>query len=209
MDSQIAIYSTDAVFARMIELEFLMLGRSVYRAEQTGERDIFAEIVILDLDSAAPPPADSYRRMIGFTQSSALLNDDARRSCSMILHRPFEMRLLRREVLSGIDGTLRQSVSESPATSRRETVRLRLEEEKALLHLNATPIHLSRKEADVMGLLLANRGETVSKVSILDVIGESDANKAEVYICFLRRKLEAACGTRVIATVRGKGYKLL
>ena len=33
-------------------------------------------------------------------------------------------------------------------------------------------------------------------------------NKLEVYICFLRRKIERPTGLHLITTVRGKGYRL-
>jgi len=49
-------------------------------------------------------------------------------------------------------------------------------------------------------------GEPVSRERIAEGIGESSANKVDVYICYLRRKLEQVTGLRVIRTVRGKGY---
>lgn len=59
-----------------------------------------------------------------------------------------------------------------------------------------------------MQCLLEHRGESVSRDEISTVIGESSANKTEVYICFLRRKLEETFGDRIIKTVRGKGYTI-
>ena len=202
MNYQIAIYSSDAVFARMLEIEFLMLGKQVLCAAQPDPQD-FSDVVLLDLDGTPPPPPNCYRRIIGFTRNSAMLTDDARRLCSMILHRPFEVRLLRREIM--------EEGGELPPTAPAEQggeIRLHMDPEKAVLFAAGKEITLSPKEAEVMRLLLDRRGEAVSREEISAVIGESAANKADVYICFLRRKLEESTDKRMITTVRGQGYRL-
>lgn len=199
MEYQIVIYSADTVFARMLELEFSMREMSVLTVRQPRE-DLFSEVAILDLDSSAAPAPASYRRMIGFTRGAALAEDDARRQCSMILHRPFEMRLLRREVLGGI-GTGQPSREAEP-----RSVELTLDAEHDGLCVNRQFIALTPNEACVMRLLLEASGEPVSRERIAEGIGESSANKVDVYICYLRRKLEQVTGLRVIRTVRGKGY---
>ncbi|MBE6552841.1 MAG: winged-helix domain-containing protein [Ruminococcaceae bacterium] len=205
MNYQIAIYSTDEIFSRMIELEFLFLGKSVFRAAQ-AEEHVFSDTVILDLDTATPPPSDCYRRMIGFTNTTALSADDARRKCSMILHRPFEIRLLRSEVLGeNFVETARGSLIQPPKNGSR---RLQIKRTESCVSVDGVNISLSPRELDVMELMLASRGEPVSRTAISERIGESSANKADVYICYLRRKFEAAVGDRLIATVRGKGYRI-
>lgn len=206
MTYQIAIYSSDEVFSRMIELEFLLLGKSVLRAPAAPE-DVFADVVILDLDTAVAPPPEHYRRMIGFTRTPALSADDARRQCSMILHRPFEIRLLRREVLEG--GQLDAEGSVCAPTEPRESVRrIALNREKGIAAVDGVTVRLSRREYQVLELLLSERGESVSRERISEQIGESGANKVDVYVCYLRRKFEAAIGAPLISTVRGKGYRL-
>ncbi len=203
---QIAIYSTDEIFSRMIELEFLFLGKSVYRAAQADE-GIFSDIVILDLDTATPPPVDCYRRMIGFTNTTALSADEAGRKCSMILHRPFEIRLLRGEVLG--DDLADTATAPISSWQRTDSHRLQLNQKESCISVDGVKIPLSPRELAVVELLLANRGKAVSRTAISERIGESNANKADVYVCYLRRKFEAAVGNRVIMTVRGKGYQIL
>lgn len=55
-------------------------------------------------------------------------------------------------------------------------------------------------------------GQVVSKSEILDHVWdpnyEGPANVVEVYIGYLRRKLDAPFGTETIQTVRGFGYRL-
>lgn len=202
MHCQIAIYSSDAVFARMLELEFLTRNMSVITLERPNG-DVFSEVALLDLDSASAPDAASYGRMIGFTKGTALADDGTRRLCSMILHRPFEMRLLRREIMGGRE--------EVPMLSSEVTFRqtkLLLDVKKSLLQIDGQKISLTPREYAVVSCLLKHRGMAVSRRTLSDCIGESATNKTDVYVCYLRRKLDAVCPQRLIHTVRGKGYMI-
>ena len=71
MEYQVAILSADAIFARMLELEFRMYDLYVLAAKELPRSD-YSTVVLLDLDSAIPPAAGSYEQMIGFTKNSAL-----------------------------------------------------------------------------------------------------------------------------------------
>jgi DNA-binding response OmpR family regulator len=62
-------------------------------------------------------------------------------------------------------------------------------------------------------VLVERRGETVSREAILEEVwGQSDeqgnGNVIEVYVRYLRRKLEEKGERRLIHTVRGMGYCL-
>ena len=89
---------------------------------------------------------------------------------------------------------------------------LRLELSSCLLVCGERSVRLSRKEFEIMGLLMANGGQVVTKEAlILKVWGyESDAedNNVEVYISFLRRKLEHLHSAVKIRTHRLVGYCL-
>ena len=76
-------------------------------------------------------------------------------------------------------------------------------------------ISLTPHEWAVFNCLFESRGETVSKSDlreVLDGVGHDGddrrSNTPEVYICFLRRKLEKPTGRRYIDTVRGVGYRM-
>jgi DNA-binding response OmpR family regulator len=90
---------------------------------------------------------------------------------------------------------------------RREEIQLSADHTQVWLP-DGERIAVSPKEGAVMALLLARRGEVITREELAAVIGESTANKAEVYLCYLRRKLETP-ERRLIQTVRGKGYRLL
>ena len=195
MMRQLLILSKDAVFARMLELEFRMQGLTVlnaHRTEQTQE----AELTLIDLDSILPPSSERYGRMIGFTRNFSISSVDPDRRCSMIFHRPFEIRLLRDEVTALLSGR------EAGSTHTKFIL------EQDALSYGERRVSVSPKERVLLERLLSHRGEIVSKESIFSLIGESSANKAEVYICYLRKKLETLTGHPCIRTVRGRGYLL-
>ena len=67
------------------------------------------------------------------------------------------------------------------------------------------PIHLSLTEFKLLQLLLDHRGRPVSAADAADILAPGKSNTFNVYICFLRRKLEKG-EVRIIRTVRGEGY---
>ena len=75
-----------------------------------------------------------------------------------------------------------------------------------------TPVELTAREFSLLELLVRRRDQVVSKVEILDhvweEVGASDLNVVEVYVGYLRRKVDVPFGRRSIVTVRGAGYRL-
>ena len=75
-----------------------------------------------------------------------------------------------------------------------------------------TLVALTPREYGVLEFLLRHRESVVSKTEILrgvwDAHYEGDDNVVEVYIGYLRRKLDTPFGRTSIETVRGVGYRL-
>lgn len=75
-----------------------------------------------------------------------------------------------------------------------------------------TPVDLTPRELAVLAALLDRPGEVVAKGDLLRRVWgdefEGDANVVEVYVGYLRRKVDAPFGRRTIQTVRGVGYRL-
>ena len=75
-----------------------------------------------------------------------------------------------------------------------------------------TEIQLTAREMEVLAFLLARKGETVPKQTIVEGVWgmdfRGDANIVEVYIGHLRRKIDEPFERRSIETVRGVGYRL-
>jgi two-component system OmpR family response regulator len=75
-----------------------------------------------------------------------------------------------------------------------------------------TEIALAPREFSLLELLFRRVGEPVKRREILDEVWDwavSDStNLVEVYIGYLRRKVDAPFGRRSIQTLRGRGYRL-
>src|SRR5437016_1593470 len=76
----------------------------------------------------------------------------------------------------------------------------------------ATTLELTPREFAVLAHLALHAGDVVSKQALLrhvwDDSREFDTNVVEVYIGYLRRKIDAPFGRSTITTVRGRGYRL-
>lgn len=74
------------------------------------------------------------------------------------------------------------------------------------------PLELTRTEFELLELFLANPDRVLTRDVLHDRVWGYDAgtasNTLEVYVGYLRRKLEAAGEPRLIQTVRGVGYVL-
>ncbi len=75
-----------------------------------------------------------------------------------------------------------------------------------------TPVALTPREYGVLEFLLRHNGTVVTKTEILrgvwDAHYEGDDNVVEVYVGYLRRKLDTPFGRKSIETIRGVGYRL-
>jgi DNA-binding response OmpR family regulator len=73
-------------------------------------------------------------------------------------------------------------------------------------------IELTPREFSLLELLMSRSGQTVSKRTALDEVWDpalsDDSNVLEVYVGYLRRKIDIPFGKRTISTVRGIGYRL-
>lgn len=72
-------------------------------------------------------------------------------------------------------------------------------------------IRLTPREGAVLSLLARRSGEPVGKADILHLVWGDDVddpNVVEVYVGYLRRKVDAPFGASSIETLRGVGYRL-
>jgi two-component system OmpR family response regulator len=73
-------------------------------------------------------------------------------------------------------------------------------------------IVLTPREFGLLEFLMRHRGDVVTKGEILDGVWDpafdGDPNVVEVYIRYLRRKIDAPFGRHAIETVRGMGYRI-
>jgi DNA-binding response OmpR family regulator len=75
---------------------------------------------------------------------------------------------------------------------------------------NSKEIELTPKEFSLLEYLIRNKGKVCTRTRIIehvwDIHFESDTSVIDVYINFLRKKLENSNGAELIHTVRGVGY---
>ncbi|MEA2645784.1 MAG: two-component system, OmpR family, response regulator MprA [Chloroflexota bacterium] len=68
------------------------------------------------------------------------------------------------------------------------------------------------REFELLEYMLRNPRQVLSRSQILDAVwgytSDTTENAVDVYIAYLRRKLEARGGARLIHTVFGTGYRL-
>ena len=208
MDYEIVVLSGDEVFARMLALEFSNLQINAMATPQLRDGDR-ADMLILDLDSAAAPDADQYRKMIGFSRRPAIASPDAR-SCSMILRRPFRMSLFRREILLQLDRRRLDANESFFHRTEPERRKIKLDPVGSKLVCDGREILLTPREYAVFSCLLENRGTPVSRDRLAQALAwDGEGNETDVYVCYLRRKTDGLTNGRLIQTVRGKGYQIL
>jgi two-component system, OmpR family, response regulator len=89
---------------------------------------------------------------------------------------------------------------------------LSLDPARRIVRRNADTIALTPREYGLLHYLMRNKGAVVSKTDILHNVWDShfsgDDNVVEVYVGYLRRKIDIPFGTSTIETVRGVGYRL-
>ena len=74
------------------------------------------------------------------------------------------------------------------------------------------PVHLSAKEYALLDYLMRQAGRTVSRTMITEHVWDFDfdsgTNVVDVYINYLRNKIDRGTDRKLIHTVRGVGYRL-
>ena len=212
------IMCRDPMLSRLLEIELMGCG---IRMAESREGLLF----LWDLDSvefsltALPDGARlicwSSAPRERFSDLSGLQD----RVC--FLHRPFSLEALEACILLFADIAhsvpLRASALSLPL--REEPVPGGEENE---LHLTVTDVgirfgeqnvFLTPREMALFRRLWEHRGQLVTKAALREVLEADEsrgatANTLEVYIYHLRNKIEKPIGRRLIATERGKGYRL-
>ncbi|SNS70960.1 DNA-binding response regulator, OmpR family, contains REC and winged-helix (wHTH) domain [Streptosporangium subroseum] len=75
-----------------------------------------------------------------------------------------------------------------------------------------TPVELTPREFALLEYLIRRHDEVVSKTEILEHVWDTfdtDPNVVEVYVGYLRRKIDVPFSKNALQTVRGSGYRLV
>jgi two-component system, OmpR family, response regulator len=105
---------------------------------------------------------------------------------------------------------VRRAAPQPPAVLTSGT--LTLDPSRRTVQRGESPITLTPREYGLLEFLIRNKDSVVTKTEILqnvwDAHYEGADNVVEVYIGYLRRKIDAPFGVSTIETVRGVGYRL-
>ena len=78
------------------------------------------------------------------------------------------------------------------------------------VQVDATPVELTKKEYDLLEYLLRNKRNVLTRDQILSNVWDydymGDTNVVDVYIRYLRQKLDDRFQEKYIHTMRGVGY---
>ncbi|MEV2220157.1 response regulator transcription factor [Nocardia vinacea] len=95
---------------------------------------------------------------------------------------------------------------------QRQVGQVRIDGAGHRVYASGQQVELTKREFEVLALLAENIGIVLSREQILSAVWgydfSTDTNVVDVFVSYLRRKLEAHGAPRVIHTVRGVGFVL-
>ncbi len=125
------------------------------------------------------------------------------------LTKPFNLKELHARVRAQLRRGGYEQVARSNANNL-ELGDLRLDPIERHVQRGARPIALSQREFELLHFLVKNAGDVQSRQTILDAVWGApfvgDPNTLDVYMGYLRKKVEAQGEPQLIHTVRGVGF---
>lgn len=115
------------------------------------------------------------------------------------------------ELLARLRALARRAPAERPTELRAGDLRLDPATHRAWR--GETELDLTAKEFVLFEVFMRRAGETLSRVQLLDaawdIAFESHSNVVDVYVRYLREKIDRPFGRHSLETVRGVGYRLV
>ena len=221
MAERILLVEDEEKLSRMVELELRYEGYEVEKAfdGRTGLERALAgdfDLILLDIMLPALSGMEVLRRLRKERQTPVILltaRDAVVDKVSGLdagaddyVTKPFAIE----ELLARIRAALRKRPA-APAEAPKLTCgALVMDVERHEVSVSSTPVELTRREFDLLRYLLENKEKVISRESLLDNVWGFDfageTNAVDVYIRFLRSKIDERFGVKIIHTVRGVGY---
>ncbi|SHN75302.1 response regulator transcription factor [Desulfitobacterium chlororespirans] len=220
MSQTILIIEDEEKFARFVELELGYEGYTVTKAfdgrtglelAETGRFDL----ILLDVMLPKLNGTEVLRR-IRRTSAVPIIMLTARDSvmdkvsgldsgANDYITKPFAIE----ELLARIRNALRNTAPLS-STEVLSASGLELDADRRTVTMRGKPVDLTKREFDLLHFLLKNKGIVLSRESLLENVWgfdfAGDTNAVDVYIRFLRGKIDEVFNVKFIHTVRGVGY---
>lgn len=116
------------------------------------------------------------------------------------------------ELLVRIKALLKRTVEIEQPSERLHEADLELDLKEKVARRDGRVIELTAKEFSLLEYLMINRGRVVSKVDIAekvwDINFDTGTNFIEVYVNYLRNKIDKGFSNKLIHTIVGMGYML-
>ena len=219
MSERILLVEDEEKLARMVELELKYEGYQVEKALDGRKGLELAlsggfDLVLLDIMLPQLSGMEVLRRLRRESQIPVLMLT-ARDSvvdkvagldsgADDYVTKPFAIE----ELLARIRAVLRNKSGQSGAPLA--VGPLVMDVEKHQVMVRGQSVELTKKEFDLLRHLLENKDRVLTREALLDAVWGFDfvgeTNSVDVYIRFLRSKLDDAFGLKLIHTVRGVGY---
>lgn len=219
MSSKILIIEDEEKIARFIELELGFEGYTITKAfdGRTGlELAETAEFDLILLDIMLPQLSGmEVLRRIRRTSSVPIIMLTARDSvmdkvagldngANDYITKPFAIEELLARIRTVLRNTLPEDVDVLSASG------LQLDTARRSVTMMGKLIDLTKREFDLLHFLLKNKGRVISRESLLENVWGFDfsgeTNAVDVYVRFLRGKIDEVFNIKLIHTVRGVGY---
>jgi len=220
MSAKILLIEDEEKLARFVELELCYEGYTVVKAfnGRTGcELALTDEFDLILLDIMLPElNGMEVLRRIRRSSSVPVIMLTARDSVTDkvsgldfgaddYVTKPFAIE----ELLARIRSALRKRtvVSQEAVLS---AGRLQLDQKRHVVTVDGNPVDLTKREFDLLYYLLKNKGLVLSRETLLENVWDYDfdggTNAVDVYVRFLRGKIDEVYDMKLIHTVRGVGY---
>ena len=221
MAERILLVEDEEKLARMVEMELRFEGYEVAKSAdgRTGLELALSgnhDLVLLDIMLPALSGMEVLRRLRKESQVPVILltaRDSVMDKVAGLdsgandyITKPFAIE----ELLARIRAALRKRPA-APADAPLLTCgSLVMDVERHTVEVDGRGVELTRREFDLLHYLLENKGKVISRESLLDNVWGFDfvgeTNAVDVYIRFLRSKIDEQFGVKLIHTVRGVGY---
>lgn len=221
--AKILIVEDEAKIARFVELELRHEGYEVETANdgRLGLQKALApdiSLILLDIMLPGLSGIEVCRRVRMESQVPIIMltaKDDVTDKVAGLdmgaddyMTKPFAIE----ELLARIRVALnrKQKTEESTKQEKMEYGALVLNLSEHSAHYGEDELNLTKKEYELLEYLLKNKGTAMTREQLLRNVWEydyyGDTNVVDVYIRYLRQKIDDTYGVHIIHTVRGIGY---